>query len=76
MKIKIKIAVRRRQLNFFVVQAVRRIISVWLVGKIIIIIIILSFRVGTSKNKKYRSTKLQIEATTSLYSVIQCCQMY
>ena len=78
MKIKIKIAVRRRQLNFFVVQAVRRIISVWLVGKIIIIIIIiiLSFRVGTSKNKKYRSTKLQIEATISLYSVIQCCQMY
>ena len=75
MKIKIKIAVRRRQLNFFVVQAVRRIISVWLVGKIIIIIII-NFRVGTSKNKKYRSTKLQIEATISLYSVIQCCQIY
>ena len=35
---------------FFVVQAVGRIISGWPVGKIIIII--LSFRVGTSKNKK------------------------
>ena len=35
---------------FFVVRAVRRIVSGQLVGKIIIIIIILSFRVGTSKN--------------------------
>ena len=34
---------------FFVVRAVRRIVSGQLVGKIIIIII-LSFRVGTSKN--------------------------
>ena len=36
----------------------------------------LSFRAGTSKNKKYQSARLNMEATTSLYSMIQCCQMY
>ena len=36
---------------FFVLQPVGRITLGWLVGKIIIII--LSFRVGTSKNKKF-----------------------
>ena len=41
--------IRRRQLNIFVVRAVERIISSQSVGKIIIIT--LSFRVGTSKNK-------------------------
>ena len=31
----------------------------------------LSFSAGTSKNKKYRSTGLLMEVTTSLYTVIQ-----
>ena len=42
-----KTPLRRRQLKFFVVRAVERIISGRSVGKIIMI---LSFRVGTSKN--------------------------
>ena len=60
---------------FFVVWAGRRIIHGWSVGKIIIIIM-LNFTSGTSKNKKYQSMRFCTEATTSLYSMIQCCQMY
>ena len=36
----------------------------------------LSFRAGTYKNKKYRSTRSSMEAITCLYSVIRRCQMY
>ena len=39
------------------------------------IIIMLSLSAGTSKNKKYRSTRLRVEGTICLYSVIQRCQM-
>ena len=45
--------------------------SGWSVSKIIITI--LSFRVGTSENKKYGSLMLFMKATTSLYSMIQQC---
>ena len=44
------------------------------------IIIILSFRVGTSKNKilifKLKKLKLNIKPTTSLYSMVQQCQVH
>ena len=53
----------------FVVRAVCRITSGRSVGKIIIII--LSFRVGTSKNKKYRSWMSHMKTNASLYSLIQ-----
>ena len=64
-------SLRRKQL---VVRAVRGVISGRPVGKIITII--LSFRVGGSKNKKYRSLMSRMKATISLYSVIQRCQVH
>ena len=73
---------RQRQLNFFV-QSVRRIILGQLLGKIIITMIILSVRVGTSENENIvhqvilitlvllSQHKLHMKPTTSLYFVIQ-----
>ena len=69
---KIKGSIKRRQLIFCVVRAVGRIFSGQSVGKIIM----LSFRAGTSENNKYRPTRLRMEATTSLYPLIQRCEMY
>ena len=83
---KILKSLKRRELNFFVVRAVERIISALSVGKIIMITV-LSFVVGTSKNKNIDMElkklvlllyqhKLQMKLTTSLYSVIQQYQVH
>ena len=58
-----KCFLRQRQLNFLVVWAVGRIILGWSVG--IIIIIILSFRVGIFKNKYFDH---QIKETCAIMS--------
>ena len=58
--------------KFFVVRTVGRIIAAWSGGKIII----LCFRVSTSKNnnKKKSIIEVIVKVTTSLYSVIQRCK--
>ena len=74
------LSISRRQLNFLFVQAVKRIISGWSVGKIIIT---LSFGVDTSKNKNIdhgvketcaiMSTQVTYETDHITYSnIIKC----
>ena len=60
----------RRQLNIFVVWAVKRIISGQSISKIIIIII-LSFRVGISKNK---NTDHRVKETCAIMSTQITCE--